>query len=41
MASSKLSGPSEQESSPSKIEPNSVEIPKDAKIGKYIWDKHY
>ena len=36
----KLSGPSKKELSPSKKEPSSVEIPKDAKIGKYICGKH-
>ena len=44
MASStrlKLSGPSKKETSPSRKEPSSVEIPKDAKISKYICGKHY
>ena len=40
MASLKLSGPSKKESSPSRKEANSFEIPKDAKIGKYICGKH-
>ena len=43
MASStvlKLSDFSKKETSPSKKEPSCVEIPKDAKIGKYICGKH-
>ena len=44
MASStflKPSGPSKKDTSPSVKEANPVDIPKDAKIGKYICSKHY
>ena len=40
MAYSRLGGPSKKETSRSKKEPSSIEIPKDAKIGKYICGKH-
>lgn len=43
MASStflKPSGPSKKGTSPSEKEPNPVEIPKNAKIGKYICSKY-